>query len=157
MIVYSMKENKVGIGEVKVAQGEVLLSAYGVGSCVVIILYDTEKKIGALGHCLLPEGDGDSCKYPQGALQRILEKMLTMGTMREKLVAKIVGGATMFEGFARHEIGKRNVKQARAELEKLDIPVIAEDVFGNWGRTVLFRVDNGEVKVRSFRHGEKVL
>lgn len=152
-----MDESRVGIGEVKVAQGEVLLSAYGVGSCVVIILYDAERKIGGLGHCLLPVGDGESCKYPQGALRRIIEEMMSMGTARSRLVAKIIGGATMFEGFSRHEIGKRNVKHAREELEKLNIPVIAEDVFGNWGRTVLFYVESGAVRVRSFKHGEKIL
>ena len=71
--------------------------------------------------------------------------------------AKIVGGAMMFEDCEKHAIGKRNVTQARAEHSKFKIPVIAEDVFGNWGRSILFKLENGEVTVRSFKHGEKTL
>ena len=152
-----MSEKRVGIGEVEVAQGGVTLSAYGVGSCIVIIFYDTEKKIGGLAHCLLPFGNDESLRCPKGAMAEMIKQMSKMGTRQDKIIAKIVGGATMFEGFAKHAIGKRNVMQTRKELDKLNIPIIAEDVFGNWGRTVFFNLDNGEVKVRSFKHGEKIL
>ena len=152
-----MSNIKVGIGEIKVHQGDVVLSAFGVGSCVVIILYDIDEKIGGLAHCLLPFGNGESLKYPQSALKEMLKQMIGLGAHRNKIVAKIVGGATMFEGFAKHEIGKRNVLETRKECEKMNIPIIAEDVFGNWGRTVFFNIENGTVHVRSFKHGEKIL
>jgi chemotaxis protein CheD len=152
-----MVEKKVGIGEVKVDQGDVVLSAYGVGSCVVIMLYETESKIGGLAHCLLPFGDGQSLKYPKEAIAEMIRQMIKFGARRDKIVAKIVGGATMFEGFEKHAIGKRNVLQAREELNKSDILIIAEDVFGNWGRSIFFRIDNGEVMIKSFKHGEKLL
>ena len=147
----------MGIGEVKIAQGEIKLAAFGVGSCIVIILYDETQKIGGLAHCLLPFGNDSSLKYPRNAITDMLKRMLERGALREKIVAKIVGGATMFEGFERHAIGKRNVIKTREELNKLDIPIIAEDVFGNWGRSISFNLDSGEVKVRSYRHGEKKL
>lgn len=152
-----MSERKVGIGEVKVDQGDVTLSAYGVGSCVVIILYDAEKKIGGLAHCLLPSGNAESLRYPKGAIAEMIKQMSKMGVRHDKIVAKILGGAAMFEDFGRHTIGRRNVAQAIEELSKLNIPIIAEDVFGNWGRSVFFNLFNGDVKVRSVKHGEKIL
>jgi chemotaxis protein CheD len=152
-----MAEVRVGIGEIKVAQGDVTMSAYGVGSCVVIVLYDPVKKICGLAHCLLPTGDPDSTKYPCGAIHALLDEMQQRGTFRGDLVAKIIGGATMFEGFAKHQIGKRNVLETRKECEREDIQIIAEDVFGNWGRTIFCNAHTGEVRVRSFKHGEKVL
>jgi chemotaxis protein CheD len=152
-----MNEYKVGIGEVKIEKGEVKLTAFGVGSCIVIILYDEVKKIGGLAHCLLPTGDDNSYKYPRNAIAAMMRRMSEMGAFKGKVVAKIVGGATMFEGFERHAIGKRNVLKAREELNKLDIPIIAEDVFGNWGRSISFNIENGEVRVRSYRHGMKIL
>jgi len=152
-----MNEEKVGIGEVKIEQGKVRLSAFGVGSCIVIMLYDETKKIGGLAHCLLPFGNDNSFKYPRNAIAEMLEQMSLMGASQSNIVAKLVGGATMFEGFERHAIGKRNVIKTREELNKLDIPIIAEDVFGNWGRSISFNIYSGEVRVRSYRHGEKIL
>lgn len=152
-----MQEIRVGIGEVKIAQGNVLLSAYGVGSCVVIVLFDPAIKVCGLAHCLLPEGDKTSTKYPRGAIEELLRRMTGRGAVQEGIVAKIIGGATMFEGFARHQIGKRNVLETRKECDRANIPIIAEDVFGNWGRTIFCNAQTGEVTVRSFKHGEKVL
>ncbi len=152
-----MNEKRVGIGEVKVDQGNVILSAYGVGSCIVITLYDEEKKIGGLAHCLLPFGSVGSLKYPKGAIAEAIDQMLRIGARQEKIVAKIAGGATMFADFEKHAIGKKNVLQTRKELERLHIPIIAEDVFGNWGRSVVFKLENGAVEVGSFKHGDKTL
>ncbi len=154
-----MKENelRVGIGEVQVKQGDEVLVAYGVGSCVVIILYDEEKRIGGLAHCLLPSGNRNSLKYPKGAIEEMIRQMSVLGVKKNSIVAKIVGGATMFNGFERHAIGRRNIKRAREELDKRDIPVIAEDVFGTWGRSVFFNILNGEVHINSYRHGNKIL
>ncbi len=154
-----MKEHelRVGIGEVQVKQGDQILVAYGVGSCVVIMLYDEEKRIGGLAHCLLPSGNKNSLKYPKGAIEEIVRQMSILGVRKNSIVAKIVGGATMFNGFERHAIGRRNIKRARDELEKHNIPIIAEDVFGTWGRSIFFNILNGEVRINSYRHGNKIL
>ena len=147
----------MGIGEVKIEKGDVKLAAFGVGSCIVIMFYDETKKVGGLAHCLLPFGGDSSLKYPRHAIAEMLKQMSERGVLRKNIVAKIVGGATMFEGFERHAIGKRNVIKTREELNKLDIPIIAEDVLGNWGRSISFNLQSGEVRVRSYRHGEKIL
>jgi len=150
-------ELRVGIGEVRVSNGENVLSAYGVGSCVVLILYDRLRKVGGLAHILLPTGQDSSTKYPRGALRELMIQLEKMGTMPESLVAKIVGGAAMFESFQKHAIGNRNVTQTREELSRLGIKIAAEDVFGSWGRTVHFDCANGRVTVKSFKHGEVIL
>ena len=141
----------------KIEEGDVKLAAYGVGSCIVIMLYDDTRKVGGLAHCLLPFGGDSSLKYPRNAIAEMVKQMSEKGVLKKNIVAKIVGGATMFEGFERHAIGKRNVIKAREELNRLDIPIIAEDVFGNWGRSISFNLESGDVRVRSYRHGEKIL
>jgi len=152
-----MIEKKVGIGEVRVDHGDVMLAAYGIGSCVVIVLYDPEVKIGGLAHVMLPSGNNESPRYPKGALSKMLKEMSELGVRHDKIAAKIVGGASIFEVFKRHKIGRQNVLRTKEELDKLGIPIIAEDVFGNWGRSVFFNLTNGEVLVRSFKHGNKTL
>ncbi len=148
---------RIGIGEVRVADGDTRLVTYGIGSCVAIILYDSVGKIGGFAHCLLPFGDGPELKYPRNAINAMVKMMLDKGARRKDLIAKIIGGATMFEGFERHGIGKRNVLQSRKILEELGIPIVAEDVFGNHGRSVEFSLETGEVRIRSYRHGEKII
>ena len=152
-----MIEKRVGIGDLKVEQGEIVLSAYGVGSCVVITLYNAEKQIGGLAHILLPSGSDHSWKYPQGAIAEMIKIFSSYGITNADLKAKIVGGATMFENFLKQAIGRRNVLETREELKKFDIPIIAEDVLGSWGRTVFFDVRTGVVTVKSYKHGDKIL
>ncbi|HEX7318926.1 MAG TPA: chemotaxis protein CheD [bacterium] len=152
-----MIEKRVGIGDVKVEQGDIVLTAYGVGSCVVIILYNEQKRVGGLAHVLLPAGNDHSWKYPRGAVMELIRGFGRFGVSASEAVAKIVGGATMFENFLKQAIGKRNVNETRDELKKANIPIVAEDVLGSWGRTVLFNIGTGTVTVKSYRHGEKVL
>ncbi len=152
-----MTEIKVGIGEVRVEKGDVVLSAYGVGSCVVLVFYEKEKKVGGLAHILLPGGNEESPKNPGGAVKELLRRFAEMGIEKEKIVAKIAGGATMFKEFNQSSIGKRNVMETKAILQKLGIPIVGEDVLGERGRTIFFNLKNGEVRVRSYRHGEKIL
>jgi len=152
-----MTENRVGIGEIRVEQGDGILSAYGIGSCVVIVLYDRETKIGGLAHCLLPFGNEGSLKYPRGAITEVMKQMSHRGARLNKIVAKIVGGAMMFGDFVKHTIGKKNITEARKELQRLNIPIVAEDVLGNWGRSIIFKLENGEVEVKSFKHGNKII
>ncbi|KPK71382.1 hypothetical protein AMJ87_07420 [candidate division WOR_3 bacterium SM23_60] len=151
------KEERVAIGEIKVESSAAVLAAYGVGSCVVVVLHDMEHHIGGLAHCLLPDDDTDSLKTPRGAVTTTVNKMVAMGAQRGHITAKIIGGSKMFEEFERHAIGYRNVVQARAVLAKLNIPIVAEEVFGNWGRSIFFDIQSGEVRVTSFQHGEKKL
>lgn len=141
----------------KVEQGDVILSAYGVGSCVVVIFYEEKKKVGGLAHILLPTGSEESTKNPHGAIKELLRRFNEMGVSKERIVAKIAGGATMFGDFNHSSIGRRNVIETKNILESLSIPIVAEDVFGDWGRTVLFDLKSGEVRVKSYRHGEKIL
>jgi chemotaxis protein CheD len=55
------------------------------------------------------------------------------------------------------DIGDRNIIQARVILTAFAVPVVAEDVGGSVGRTVLLDVSLGKVTVRTAGHGEKAL
>lgn len=152
-----MSETRVGIGEIRVDQGDNVLSAYGIGSCIVIVLYEREKKIGGLAHCLLPFGNEGGLNYPKGAITELIKEMSCRGVRLNKIVAKLIGGAMMFGDLKKDAIGKKNVTEARKELQRLNIPIIAEDVLGNWGRSIKFKLENGDVEVKSFKHGNKTI
>ncbi|MEO0205428.1 MAG: chemotaxis protein CheD [candidate division WOR-3 bacterium] len=150
-------EQKVGIGEIMIAQGDVILSAYGVGSCVVLTFYDAKTKTGGLAHILLPHGADGSFKHPKGAIEEMLRQFSSRGIDKKQIVAKITGGSTMFSDLIQSSIGPRNVTETREQLKKSSIVLTAEDVYGNWGRTVFFNLNTGELLIKSYRHGDKVI
>jgi chemotaxis protein CheD len=151
--------NRVGISEFKTGRAPAVLVTYGLGSCLGITLYDPRKKLGGLAHTLLPlsrpEDQTRMTKYVDSAIRLMMEELLELGAEKECLVAKISGGANMFETLhpsGAEGVGARNARAARETLELLGIPLLAEDIGGNHGRTVEFDLATGEVRVRSVCH-----
>lgn len=48
-------EIEVHMGNMEIAKSPAKLLSLGVGSCIVICIYDTVSKIGALAHTMLPD------------------------------------------------------------------------------------------------------
>ena len=156
--------NRVSIAQICIDRGPSILKAYGLGSCLAIALYDPETKIGALGHMLLPNQPGKNplvleSKYVDAGINLMVDKLVAEGASRERLVAKITGGANMFETAYQtliNSIGARNAKSARDTLVNLTIPLLGEEVGGNRGRTVEFDLATGNMMVYCARDNERV-
>ena len=54
-------------------------------------------------------------------------------------------------------IGERNVEAVRETLAAYGIPLVAEDVGENYGRTVYFMLEDGMVKVQSVNKNVNVI
>ena len=147
---------EVRVGDMAVAKGSGTLCASGIGSCVIVTLYDPTRRIGALAHALLPTSpglrDGKSsagdAKYVDAAIDAMLERMSSYGVKKKYLEAKIVGGANMFAAF-QSNIGADNVAAARAKLKAEGIELVGEVVGGNIGRSVEFCVASGLVTAKT--------
>jgi len=149
----------VGISDYKISKSPDTLVTYALGSCVGIALYDPKARIGGLSHIMLPSSslraDGtidDRMKYADTAIPDLIAELESKGAGRRGIVAKIIGGANMFNmsGSSFVEtIGDRNIAAVRSELKRIGIPLVAEDVGSNYGRTVYFELDNGNVRVQS--------
>lgn len=152
-------KSRVGISEYQVQRAPGLLVTYGLGSCLGIVLHDAGSNIGGLAHTLLPkprEGMDTSrpAKFVDAAIRLMLTDLLQLGGCKERIVAKVFGGANMFEGLqqsGKEGIGQRNVRSAHETLSQLGIPLVAEDIGGNFGRTLEFDVSTGTVLVRAVR------
>ena len=82
----------------------------------------------------------------------MVDELVRAGANRERLVAKITGGANMFETSYQtliNSIGARNAKSARETLAELGIPLLAEEIGGNRGRSVEFDLSTGTMIVCS--------
>ncbi len=99
---------------------------------------------------MLPYWNGQglaSPKYGNIAIERLVEKMLLMGSDKKNLIAKVFGGGEVIETTIKQFIiGERNIKIATEMLEEYKIPIVAKSVGGKNGRKIEFDTSTGEVK-----------
>ncbi|MFZ5975710.1 MAG: chemotaxis protein CheD [Bacillota bacterium] len=152
----------VGISDQQIAAPPDILITYALGSCVGICIYDFSRRMGGLSHILLPEAFAnfnkkDVYKFANTAIAALVSAMERKGCLRAHMTAKIAGGANMFTSLKGINIGERNVKTVKEQLQKLKIRIVAEDTGANYGRTVEFDPENGMVTVKTAERGQKIL
>ncbi len=156
-----MRERRIGVAEWVVDAGDVVLITLGLGSCVAVALHDPVAKAGALVHLLLPSPGmsrdrANPARCAETALPMLLRELAAIGARRERLTARLAGGASMFgPSPGLPPMGKRNVSAARQVLAAAQVPIIGEDVLGGHGRSVYFYLEDGRIEVRSVT-GESV-
>jgi chemotaxis protein CheD len=154
-----MSNKVVGTGQIDVAKDDEILEALGVGSCVVVCLYDRTRKIGGMAHIMLPERnnkpDGHEnstapAEFVEQGIQNLLELFKGHGGETENLEVKLFGGAEMFENINKEPVslGTLNLDAVKKKLDTLGFEVVSEDIGGNAGRSLKFFLHSGDVEVR---------
>ncbi len=160
-----MTEIRVRVADYAVAATPESIVTIGLGSCVAITLHDAVAGIGGLAHVLLPSEAmsrerENRAKFAGTAVPLLIEQMQARGARLARMQAKLAGGAAMFASLIATpglQMGERNVMAARAALQLAGIPLVGQDVGGDFGRSVFFTVADGLVRVRSVRRGEIVV
>ncbi len=156
----------VRVADLKVGGPGDVLMTIGLGSCVAIVLYDPVAQVGGLAHVLLPSPAlsrrerQNPAKSPQTALPLLLEQMAARGASPRRITARIAGGASMFASLTAPgtiNMGERNIVATRDALMTHSIPLVAEDVGADYGRTLRFQVADGQVDISSVAHGSRAL
>lgn len=120
---------------------------------MAVILHDPLSKVGGIVHVLLPKAppvtDTEE-KYADTGTRKLVREMSVNGAHRERLVAKLVGGAQMFKTLNLQiaNIGHLNTQEARRALKESSIRIIAEDTEGDRGRSAYFDSATGRVTVK---------
>jgi chemotaxis protein CheD len=153
----------VNIADFAVAEGDVTLSTSGLGSCVALVLHDATTGVTGLAHFLLPEATPAStftrpAKFAATGAPLLAAEMRLHGATGP-LAAKLVGGARMFGALLSGGVnmGQRNVEAVRTALQRLGIPVVAEEVGGEFGRSLRVVAGSGRVQVRSLAGRDREL
>ena len=152
-----MKEVIVKVADWAAEKGDRVLVTLGLGSCVAIMLHDPQAKVGAMAHVLLPSPSlardtTNPAKFPGTAVPLLVDRLKALGADPRRLVAKLAGGASMFNQLVTPgtiQMGERNVLASRSALRAAEIPILREAVGGERGRTVRFHVKDGRVEIRS--------
>lgn len=146
---------EIKTAELYVGHNDQIIKTGSVGSCVVIAMYDKEKRVGGLAHAMLPHRKSDiiedkyKARYVDEAIVNLVLGLKAVGSNVKNLSAKLVGGASMFRKLTdeKNSIGLQNVKMAHQKLDELKIPIEAEDTGGSSGKMVIFDLKSGIVDV----------
>ena len=156
---------KVGMADLKICKAPDAVTTLGLGSCIGIAIRDPQTKIGGLAHIMLPDStqmrnNSNIAKFGDTGIRELYNKMIANGASPSRMVAKIAGGAKMFEvsGLSNvGNVGERNAEEAKIMLKELKIRLIAEDTGLNYGRTVVLDCENGNYIIKAVGKPEKVI
>lgn len=156
---------KVGMADLNIAKSPDSLTTLGLGSCIGLTLYDPVAKIGGLVHYMLPDStklknNSNIAKFGDTGIRELYKKMIEKGASPTRMVAKIAGGAKMFEvsGLSSvGNVGERNAEEAKLILKELKVRLVAEDTGLNYGRTVVLNCENGEYLIKAVGKPQKVI
>ena len=141
---------KVGMADLKTGKGTDVLTTLGLGSCIGLTFYDPTSKIGGLVHYMLPDStklknNSNIAKFGDTGIRELYNQVIAMGASKYRLVAKIAGGAKMFEVSGLSGIGNvgdRNAEAAKKILKELgvkedDLAKLALDCSRNKTRSLI--------------------
>lgn len=147
----------VGVADMRYSSvPEDVIITYSLGSCIGMTLYDTEKRIGGLVHCMLPLSKIDAAKaannpfmFIDSGVTAFLQVLFDMGAQRKTLVAKVAGGAQIMDDKGVFNIGERNNTVVRKMLWKNNILISGEDTGGSVPRTISLDLATGKTTLKA--------
>lgn len=157
---------KVGMADLKICKAPDALTTIGLGSCIGIAIYDPSTKISGLAHIMLPDStqirnNSNIAKFADTGIQKLYDDMIKAGANKTRMVAKIAGGAKMFElsggSDSTINVGQRNADASKKKLKELGVRLVAEDTGLNYGRTVELYSENGDYYIKAVGKDVKII
>ncbi len=150
------------IGEMHISKkSEDIVRAFGLGSCMGVVMYDPEAKIGGILHCLLPDSKAFSSEtlsaqankpltFVNEGIPLMLRQIQADGAEPNRLRVYLVGGAS-FTNDANDlfSIGIRNFVVACETLRQLKLPLTGKEAGGRIARTLGLHIGNGRVWIET--------
>jgi chemotaxis protein CheD len=111
------------------------------GSCVAACIRDPVARVGGMNHFLLPGDDkaarnGEAERYGVHLMELLVNGLLRRGARKERLEAKLFGGARTIENFS--DIGRKNAIFAEHFLKTENIAYLGGSCGGESGRRLQF-------------------
>jgi chemotaxis protein CheD len=130
------------------------------GSCVSVVLWHPQKRVGGMCHFMLPGrvrrgAEPLNGKYADEALELLLAEAGKYGAPASQYEVKLFGGGNMFAVGSRQgpNVAARNVEAARRLIAAYGLRLKAESLGGAGYRNVVFDIASGDVWIRHVRQG----
>jgi len=154
---FDIEAAKILPGEYYVTGRDMLLVTV-LGSCVAACIRDPKTGIGGMNHFMLPESGGDehnplsaSARYGGYAMEVLINQLVKLGAGRNRLEAKVFGGAAVLRGFTTVNVGQKNSEFVIEYLRSERIRVAAQDLLDLYPRKVYYWPATGRVMVRKLK------
>ncbi|MCM2130384.1 chemoreceptor glutamine deamidase CheD [Larsenimonas rhizosphaerae] len=160
---FNVKAIKLLPNEYYVSNEDMLLTTV-LGSCIAACIRDPVVGVGGMNHFMLPDESGPSVqtgsasmRYGAYAMEVLINALLMAGAKRERLEAKVFGGATVLADMSVSRIGERNSEFILRYLELERIRVLAQDLKDKFPRRVNYLPHSGQVMVRRLKSSDSKL
>jgi chemotaxis protein CheD len=140
-------------GEHSVSADPAVIMTTVLGSCVSACLHDPVTGVGGMNHFLLAEDAGGDAmgdeimRYGAYAMEVLINDLMKIGARRERLQAKLFGGARLFDSLG--DIGGANAAFARRFLETEGVALTGGSLGGTQARRIEFWPALGRARQRS--------
>ena len=137
-------------GEFKVTDDPNAVITTILGSCVAACLRDPVAGVGGMNHFLLPGNGpggmsgGDMSRYGVHLMELLINGILKRGGRRDRLEAKIFGGAKTIASFS--NVGEQNAAFATQFLRDEDIKLVGSSTGGDFGRKLEYWPASGRAR-----------
>jgi chemotaxis protein CheD len=146
-----LKTIVVGIGDCKWTRSpDISLTAYALGSCVALAVYDPIVRIGGLLHLMLPgrrpeiASDGSNLfMFAESGVPILIDETLRLGAHKQRLLIGIAGGAKIMDQSSMFEIGSRNLAMVESILRARNLATTGRSVGGEVPRTAGLDIGKG--------------
>jgi len=125
------------------------------GSCIAACIYEEGGTIGGMNHFLVPGDFRDEeiflspvARYGMFAMELLMGELIKLKVDRDRLRAKIFGGADLLDKTTSASVGQNNIRFIKSFLSMEGIPIVSNDLGGRVARKVFFFPHSGKVMVK---------
>lgn len=144
---------KIGPGDFHVTRRSCDVIITVLGSCVSACVRDPVARVGGMNHFMLPssedglwDGGPPSMRFGSVAMERLVADIVAIGGNRDRLEAKLVGGARVLD--FEMDVGERNCRFGLDWLRARDITVVSTDLRGTEPRRLHYMPWDGRLWVK---------
>ncbi len=146
----------VGVGDMAVSNSSTaIISTFALGSCIGVVVYDSNRRAGGILHYMLPDSNlsPDKAKlhpymFADTGLNGFFKALQGVGVTRKNAVILIVGGASVISQNDLFRIGERNIVAVKRWFKDLNLNYRHELVGGINNRTVHLTNKDGSVQIK---------
>ncbi len=147
----------IGVADIALCNdASATLVTYALGSCIGVSIYDPVAQVGGLLHFMLPESKINAEKAAQSpamfadtGVPMLFKGAYELGAKKGRLIVIAAGGAEVLADDGHFKVGSRNRTMLRKLFWKNNILLSADDTGGSISRTMILKMSDGEVTVRS--------
>jgi chemotaxis protein CheD len=150
------KRITVSISDMKSsADRDAFLITHSLGSCIGVVAYDPQVRVGAMLHFQLPDSTTHGRRaqenpfmFADTGIPLLLRDLLALGANKGRITVAMFGGANMLDDEELFKIGTKNARATKKILWQHAVAVTHEDVGGRSSRTVSLDIGSGEIGLR---------